>query len=1123
MSTKLGTAYIEVKGDFSKFDRDVEQATGKGSGKFAAFGKAAAAGIAVGGVAMGAFAVKAIGAASDVNESLSKNQVLFGKYSKGVEAFANTSARSYGISKRAALEYTGVFGNLFRALGENEKASAKQSVSLTKLAADMASFNNTSVEDALEAIRSGLVGETEPLRKFGVNMNDATLRAQALKMGLIDSTKQALDPHTKALAASALIAQQTSKAHGDFQRTSSGLANQSRILKARLDDASASIGQKLLPFAVKSANALNDMLDAASKGTGVFGWLRDAVGRVKDAFSGAGSSAGTFTKILSSITNVATAAADIARVLWQRFGGIITDELLNKLHMFQGVIEGAVTVLGGLSDFLAGVFTGDWSRAWDGIQAIFDGVWQAFTTIVTSTWETVKNITRLALVALVAVIKGLGQPFIDAGKWIVNRLVEGIKAYADAWISVAGWIKNRLVDGLNAAKDGFVGAGRWITNRLGDGIKTITDVFGGVGGWIKNRVSDFIQNEITGFKLIGSWITNRLAEGVRTVTDLLSGVGGWFKNRLVDAFDSVKDGITGIGGKVMDWIVGGARAGVNKLVGFLNDIIKLINKLPGVNIGLIARVSSSDTGDGGIAVDQALATGGQIRRGTKVNRPTILMGEEAPRHPEYVIPTNPAYRGRALGLAGQLLSDLGVKAFAQGGVIGSIAKRVWSAQTDLMGSHGAMPPLVYSKLAEGVYAHFNAQNGKVAIGPDMLSALRNERSRDHDYALSSLVHEFAHARQRASVIMGDRRALEGGAEQFALWADNRIFSKLGVPFTNSPNGYPSETAWVRKNKSEAWWKRGQFSPDAAASAADVAAKPGPAASAASIFDTITSIPGKLAGAISDLLGPLPSVDVLPDWLKGLGKFVLGRAGSFIKDKAGSLFGLGIHGSDLKGDGLARVKRMVDRMDDINAKGWPYVYGGGHGSFAGPYDCSGLVSAVLNAGGFLGSPVTTDGLKVFGEGGDGKVITIGVRGSSGRNAHTMMKLGNRYLESGSGHGARWVGGWSGNFPIHRHPAGFAKGGVFSDAILNPADPWFAGWGLAKGGVVGGPFVGSYKTGGIVPRDGLAYVHQGETITPAGEPPDIRIWIGDTEIKDIVRVEFDERDRRAVGTYRAGALA
>jgi hypothetical protein len=214
-------------------------------------GAAAAAGLVL-------FAKSAISNASDVSESASKVGVVFGKQSQQILDASKTSAAAMGLSKGAYLDATGTLGNLLVSLKIAPKAAADMSQQMVKLAGDMASFNNVSPEEALAAIKSGLVGETEPLRAFGVNMNDATLRAQALKMGLIKTTKDALDPQVKALAAQALIMDQTKTAQGDFARTSGGLANQQRILKAKLADVSTEMGTKLLPVAVGVATFLTD-------------------------------------------------------------------------------------------------------------------------------------------------------------------------------------------------------------------------------------------------------------------------------------------------------------------------------------------------------------------------------------------------------------------------------------------------------------------------------------------------------------------------------------------------------------------------------------------------------------------------------------------------------------------------------------------------------------------------------------------------------------------------------------------------------------------------------------------------------------------------------------------------
>lgn len=174
--------------------------------------------------------------------------------------------------------------------------------------------------------------------------------------------------------------------------------------------------------------------------------------------------------------------------------------------------------------------------------------------------------------------------------------------------------------------------------------------------------------------------------------------------------------------------------------------------------------------------------------------------------------------------------------------------------------------------------------------------------------------------------------------------------------------------------------------------------------------------------------------------------------------------------------------MVSFGEQIASHHFPYVYGGGHGSFAPPYDCSGFVSAILHAGGLLSSPMTTDGLKNWGLAGPGKFVTVGVRGSTGRSAHTMMEAYGHFFESGgSAGGASEVGGWDGAFPIKRHPRGLQRGGVMeylraAGFPIDPQDPNFLGWGLQKGGAIS-PH--SPKR----PTIGTSWLHySGDTLTP-----------------------------------------
>ena len=222
------------------------------------------------GAAAGAMAIKigkdAIGAASDFSEEISKARVIFGDASKDIEEFAKTAANSLGQSKKQAVSAASTFATLGKAAGLTGKDLSKFSIGFVKLASDLASFNNTSPEEAIQAIGAALRGEAEPIRKYGILLNDATLKNEALALGLIKSTKEALSPANKVLAAQAAIYKQTSDAQGDFAKTSDGLANSQRILAANIEDVKTTLGESLLPVALKFSDFLKKDLVPAIQG-----------------------------------------------------------------------------------------------------------------------------------------------------------------------------------------------------------------------------------------------------------------------------------------------------------------------------------------------------------------------------------------------------------------------------------------------------------------------------------------------------------------------------------------------------------------------------------------------------------------------------------------------------------------------------------------------------------------------------------------------------------------------------------------------------------------------------------------------------------------------------------------
>lgn len=216
-----------------------------------------------GGIALGVAGVLGktlVNSASNLQESISKINAVFGSASSSIITWSQTTSKQLGISQQAALEAAGTYGNLFQAFGLGAAQSKEMSIRLVELAADMASFNNVPVEDALTALRSGLSGETEPLKRFGVALNDATLKEEAMRLGLIKTTSGTLPTAIKTQAAYSLILKQTAIQQGDVERTSDGIAFKLKSLGAQFEDIKSKLGDALLPVFTSFVDMINESL-----------------------------------------------------------------------------------------------------------------------------------------------------------------------------------------------------------------------------------------------------------------------------------------------------------------------------------------------------------------------------------------------------------------------------------------------------------------------------------------------------------------------------------------------------------------------------------------------------------------------------------------------------------------------------------------------------------------------------------------------------------------------------------------------------------------------------------------------------------------------------------------------
>ena len=231
--------------------------------------------VAVAGAIVGATAgiVSAVRAASNLAAEYEGVSQVFGDAAKSVQDFAKQASKSAGLSETEALQGAKTLGLFATSAGLSSESAAIFSTKLVQLAGDLGSFNDVPTAEALQAIQSGLQGQSEPLRKFGVFLDDAGLKAEAMAMKIYNG-KGALTTQQKMLASYSLILKQTNVQQGDFVKYADTFGNSTKTITKDLENLSAQIGQQLLPV-------IEGMLPAVAALIPVFGEkLKKAVASV---------------------------------------------------------------------------------------------------------------------------------------------------------------------------------------------------------------------------------------------------------------------------------------------------------------------------------------------------------------------------------------------------------------------------------------------------------------------------------------------------------------------------------------------------------------------------------------------------------------------------------------------------------------------------------------------------------------------------------------------------------------------------------------------------------------------------------------------------------------------------
>lgn len=197
---------------------------------------------------------------SDLAEVQNVVDVTFPSMTAQVDKFAQSAAKSFGLSETMAKQYTGTFGAMAKAFGFTEKQAYDMGTTLTGLSGDVASFYNISQDEAYTKLKSVFTGETESLKDLGVVMTQTALDAYAMANGFGKTTSQMSEAEKVALRY-AFVQDQLTAATGDFARTSDSWANQCRIMKLQFDSLKASIGQGLINLFTPVLHVINAVIE----------------------------------------------------------------------------------------------------------------------------------------------------------------------------------------------------------------------------------------------------------------------------------------------------------------------------------------------------------------------------------------------------------------------------------------------------------------------------------------------------------------------------------------------------------------------------------------------------------------------------------------------------------------------------------------------------------------------------------------------------------------------------------------------------------------------------------------------------------------------------------------------
>lgn len=407
-------------------------------------------------------------AASDLNEAKNQAQVVLGNSFGTIQKLANDSASALGLSSEKTYSLASNLAGLLKNMGYSQGEATKYSESLLKLGADMASLGNTSVQEAVESISSGLKGESEPLNKYRVILNETRLKQEALSAGIIKNVKGPLTIQQKAQATMIALFKDTADAQGDWNKTKNEAAGLDKQFLSNQINLQAQLGQKLLPIKMKFTQIMIKSVEWISKNSErLISWGKTAIW-VGGALLGLYGAARTILFARHYYLTVAkammvlrkstllTAIVQKALALGQSLASIATN-LLGKSLIWAKIKMIAFNAVSGLNPFLwipmALIGIAMLIKHWDKVKVWLSKFWDWFKNSMSKLASWTQNINPMM--------------------WMVNIIDKVFPGFKQKLNEVFEWIK-----------EAFSKLGQWIFDK----------VIGPIGRFFKQAATEYSKD-----------------------------------------------------------------------------------------------------------------------------------------------------------------------------------------------------------------------------------------------------------------------------------------------------------------------------------------------------------------------------------------------------------------------------------------------------------------------------------------------------------------------------------------------------------------------------------------------------------------------------------------------------